>query len=118
MKHIIVIEDVTKKIELTYFSGNIPRIEYDEKSYDAYMPGSTIKTDSLETTKPIPNGIYGFVIDNYILFLTKGFVPHVRIFNKNCNAYIKQTKKHRIIMGIITGIVFVVACIIFLLLTL
>lgn len=114
MKHIILIKDGTKEIELNYFSGNIPHIEYDGKSYDAYMPGSVVKTDTLEISKPIPKGIFGFVIEGYIIFLTKGLIPHVRIFNKNCSATIKQTKKSKIISSIIAAILFIALCAIFL----
>lgn len=115
MKYILKIVENDKEIEMLYISKKNPEIIYKDTTYNAYMPGSIIKTDNFTISSPLPKGICGFVVDDYIIFITKGISPHVRITNKRCEARILRTKKNKIMFSIITVLFFILCVALFLL---
>ena len=107
MKYILTITKQDKNIEMIYNSKKKPSIIYNNKEYIAYTQGEVIESEIIKNHPPIPKGIVGFVIDDYILFITSGIHPSARILNPGYQVFIKSTKKNKIISTIITSIVII-----------
>ncbi|MGM9972019.1 MAG: hypothetical protein ACI35W_06390 [Anaeroplasmataceae bacterium] len=112
---IIYKDNDEKEIILNLFMGKNPHIVYNEKTYEAIKPGDTLNHPSIKNPLPLPKGVYGFIVDDYI-FLKNG--SSLKILNPGYSIYLKQSKSHNILSKIITAIILIAVLVIILIILL
>ncbi len=80
-----------------YYDKNRPYAILDGQRYDGYVAGEIIQHESITNPNPIPNGMIGFVIEDYIFMIMPGLGRKVMIANPGYRIVLHPNKRDNII---------------------
>lgn len=108
-KEIVNISNETKNFNVEITLEKRPYAIYNGNKYEALIPGEVLKHNAIKNPMPLPNKMYGFIIDDYILLRSSG---NYKILNPGYQAFKVESKKKNLITTIIGGAILLIVLIV------
>ncbi len=101
-KNNLVICNEKDEIDCEIYFAKRPYIIFNDVKYEAYIPGETLIHEYIKNPKPLPSGVYGFIVSDFIILKIKN---DYKILNPGYSIYTKENKKNDLVLKILCPII-------------